>query len=95
MSQKHYHQRKQRHSNSNHIQVLRIKKVQQAKAFDKHSNNKHSRGRGNKSDKSSTQYLGGGSGGSISNDVTAQQISKKTDESSQSLQNDLDDEIPF
>jgi len=36
----------------------------------------------------------GGSGG-ISNDAPAQQISKKSDEDSQSTQNDLDDEIPF
>ena len=36
----------------------------------------------------------GGSGG-ISNDALAQQISKKSDEDSQSTQNDLDDEIPF
>ena len=38
---------------------------------------------------------GGGGGGAISNDATAQQISKNTDEGSQSTQNDLDDEIPF
>jgi single-strand DNA-binding protein len=44
---------------------------------------------------SSLTMLGGGSGGGISNDTTAQQISKNTDESSQSTQNDLDDEIPF
>ena len=45
---------------------------------------------------SSLTMLGGsGSGGAISNDATAQQISKNTDESSQSTQNDLDDEIPF
>ena len=44
---------------------------------------------------SSLTMLGGGSGGGISNDVTAQQISKNTDESSKSTQNDLDDEIPF
>jgi single-strand DNA-binding protein len=43
---------------------------------------------------SSLTMLGGG-GGAISNDTTAQQISKNTDESSQSTQNDLDDEIPF
>ena len=43
---------------------------------------------------SSLTMLGGGSGG-ISNDATAQQISKNTDENSQSTQNDLDDEIPF
>ena len=43
---------------------------------------------------SSLTMLGGGSGG-ISNDATNQQISKNTDESSQSPQNDLDDEIPF
>ena len=42
---------------------------------------------------SSLTMLGGGGG--ISNDATAQQISKNTDESSQSTQNDLDDEIPF
>jgi len=42
-----------------------------------------------------TMLGGGGSGGAISNDATAQQISKNTDESSQSSQNDLDDEIPF
>jgi len=36
----------------------------------------------------------GGSGG-ISNEAPAQQISKKSDEDSQSTQNDLDDEIPF
>ena len=42
---------------------------------------------------SSLTMLGGG--GSISNDATAQQISKNTDEGSQSTQNDLDDEIPF
>ena len=44
---------------------------------------------------SSLTMLGGGSGGGISNDATAQQISKNTDEGSQSTQNDLDDEIPF
>ena len=44
---------------------------------------------------SSLTMLGGGGGGGISNDATAQQISKNTDESSQSTQNDLDDEIPF
>ena len=44
---------------------------------------------------SSLTMLGGGSGGGISNDATAQQISKNTDESSKSTQNDLDDEIPF
>jgi hypothetical protein len=38
---------------------------------------------------------GGGGGGTISNEATAQQISKNTDEGSQSTQNDLDDEIPF
>jgi len=43
---------------------------------------------------SSLTMLGGGGGG-ISNDATAQQISKNTDEGSQSTQNDLDDEIPF
>ena len=43
---------------------------------------------------SSLTMLGGG-GGAISNDTTAQQISKNTDEGSQSTQNDLDDEIPF
>ena len=43
---------------------------------------------------SSLTMLGGG-GGAISNDTTRQQISKNTDESSQSTQNDLDDEIPF
>ena len=43
---------------------------------------------------SSLTMLGGG--GAISNDATAaQQISKNTDEGSQSTQNDLDDEIPF
>ena len=44
---------------------------------------------------SSLTMLGGGSGGGISNDATAKQISKNTDEASQSTQNDLDDEIPF
>ena len=44
---------------------------------------------------SSLTMLGGSGGGGISNDTTNQQISKKTDESSQSPQNDLDDEIPF
>ena len=45
---------------------------------------------------SSLTMLGsGGGGGGISNDATAQQISKNTDEGSQSTQNDLDDEIPF
>ena len=43
---------------------------------------------------SSLTMLGGG-GGAISNDTTPQQISKNTDEGSQSTQNDLDDEIPF
>ena len=42
---------------------------------------------------SSLTMLGGGGG--ISNDTTPQQISKKADESSQSTQNNLDDEIPF
>ena len=42
-----------------------------------------------------TMLGGGGSGGAISNDTTPQQISKNTDEGSQSTQNDLDDEIPF
>jgi len=42
---------------------------------------------------SSLTMLGGGSG--IANDATAKQISKNTDEGSQSTQNDLDDEIPF
>ena len=42
---------------------------------------------------SSLTMLGGG--GAISNDATAQQISKNTDEGSQPTQNDLDDEIPF
>ena len=42
---------------------------------------------------SSLTMLGGGGG--ISNDTTAQQISKNSDEASQSTQNDLDDEIPF
>ena len=42
-----------------------------------------------------TMLGGGGGGGAISNDATAQQISKNTDEGSQSTQNDLDDEIPF
>ena len=44
---------------------------------------------------SSLTMLGGGGGGAISKDTTGQQISKNTDESSQSSQNDLDDEIPF
>ena len=44
---------------------------------------------------SSLTMLGSGGGGAISNDTTAQQISKNTDEGSQSTQNDLDDEIPF
>ena len=44
---------------------------------------------------SSLTMLGGGGGGAISNDTTAQKISKNTDEDSQSTQNDLDDEIPF
>ena len=45
---------------------------------------------------SSLTMLGsGGGGGAISNDATAQQISKNTDEGSQPTQNDLDDEIPF
>ena len=45
---------------------------------------------------SSLTMLGsGGGGGTISNDTTTQQISKNTDEGSQSRQNDLDDEIPF
>ena len=44
---------------------------------------------------SSLTMLGGGGGGGISNDATAQQISKNTDEGSQSTQNDMDDEIPF
>ena len=44
---------------------------------------------------SSLTMLGGGGGGAISNDTTAQQISKNTNEGSQSTQNDLDDEIPF
>jgi len=43
---------------------------------------------------SSLTMLGGG-GSSIANDTTTQQISKNTDEGSQSTQNDLDDEIPF
>ena len=43
---------------------------------------------------SSLTMLGGGGGG-ISNDATATQISKNTDETIQSPQNDLDDEIPF
>ena len=42
-----------------------------------------------------TMLGGGGGGGAISSDTTAQQISKNTDEGSQSTQNDLDDEIPF
>ena len=42
-----------------------------------------------------TMLGGGGGGGTISNEATAQQISKNTDEGSQSTQNDLDDEIPF
>ena len=42
-----------------------------------------------------TMLGGGGGGGTIANDTTAQQISKNTDEGSQSTQNDLDDEIPF
>ena len=37
----------------------------------------------------------GGSGGGISSDAPAQQISKNSEEGSQSTQNDLDDEIPF
>ena len=45
---------------------------------------------------SSLTMLGsGGGGGAISNDTTTQQISKNTDEVSQSTQNDLDDDIPF
>ena len=44
---------------------------------------------------SSLTMLGGGGGSAISNDTTAQQISKNTDEGSQPTQNDLDDEIPF
>ena len=44
---------------------------------------------------SSLTMLGGGGGGAVSNDATAQHTSKNTDESSQSTQNDLDDEIPF
>ena len=44
---------------------------------------------------SSLTMLGGGGGGGISNDTTAQQISKNTDKDSQPTQNDLDDEIPF
>ena len=44
---------------------------------------------------SSLTMLGGGGGGVVSNDATASQISKNTDEGSQSTQNDLDDEIPF
>ena len=44
---------------------------------------------------SSLTMLGGGGSGAISNDATAQQISKNTDEGSQPTQNDLDDEIPF
>jgi single-strand DNA-binding protein len=44
---------------------------------------------------SSLTMLGGGGSGTISNDTTAQQISKNADENSQSTQNDLDDEIPF
>ena len=44
---------------------------------------------------SSLTMLGGGGAGAISKDTTAQQISKNTDEGSQSTQNDLDDEIPF
>ena len=45
---------------------------------------------------SSLTMLGGSrDGATISNDTTAQQISKNTDEGSQSTQNDLDDEIPF
>ena len=42
-----------------------------------------------------TMLGGGGVGGAISSDATAKQISKNTDEGSQSTQNDLDDEIPF
>ena len=38
--------------------------------------------------------LGGGSGG-VKNDNTSQAISNNTDESSQTQQNDMDDEIPF
>ena len=41
---------------------------------------------------SSLTMLGGGG---ISNDTTTQQISKNTDDGSQSTQNDMDDEIPF
>ena len=44
---------------------------------------------------SSLTMLGSGGGSAISNDTTGQQISKNTDESAQSTQNDLDDEIPF
>jgi len=44
---------------------------------------------------SSLTMLGGGSGGGIVNDNSPQKIDKKTEEQSQSLQNDLDDEIPF
>ena len=42
---------------------------------------------------SSLTMLGGGSG--IKNDNSSQAISNKSDESSQSQQNDMDDEIPF
>ena len=42
---------------------------------------------------SSLTMLGGGSG--IKNDNSLQAISKKSDESSQAQQNDMDDEIPF
>jgi len=42
---------------------------------------------------SSLTMLGGGGG--ISNDAPAQQISKNAEKVSQSIQNDLDDEIPF
>ena len=43
---------------------------------------------------SSLTMLGGGGGG-IKNDNTSQAISNNSDESSQSHQNDMDDEIPF
>ena len=43
---------------------------------------------------SSLTMLGGGGGG-ISTDAPTQQISKNSEEGSQSTQNDLDDEIPF
>ncbi|MBC8303366.1 MAG: single-stranded DNA-binding protein, partial [Pelagibacterales bacterium] len=44
---------------------------------------------------SSLTMLGGGGGSAISNDTAGQKITKNTNESAQSTQNDLDDEIPF